>query len=243
MEATSTPANGHSPTVVIRPMTEADYPDVARIHQCGLDTGNAAYDHRPDTWEGFTAKRILELCWVATDATTGAILGWVSLQPLFGRPQLAGMLEDSIYIDPTAAGRGVGRALLLHTIAELRATGRAWSIVASIYAENTASRRLHQAVGFREVGTFTRHGIMEYGPWAGQVRAAVFYEFIIDDGVRAAEERWKANASQPGAGHGNIRPSSTTEAAHTQAARTHTESAARTSPQPGAGQNDAEAQR
>ena len=64
-------------------MTRDDYPDVACIHQAGLDTGNGAYEASPVTWEEFVDKKIPELCFVAEDE--GKILGWVALMPFYHR--------------------------------------------------------------------------------------------------------------------------------------------------------------
>lgn len=170
-------------TFRIRSLTQQDYPQVYEIHQRGLDTGNGAYDRQPDSWEAFSRKKYLDFCFVAVDEVDGQerILGWVSLMPFGSREALSGLAEDSIYVDPAAAGRGVGTALLEHVIdAARQSNGRVWSIVASIFTENEASIRLHEKVGFERLGVFRRHGYMEYGPWEGQVRSAVFYEFLID---------------------------------------------------------------
>ncbi|MEJ4112706.1 GNAT family N-acetyltransferase [Corynebacterium kroppenstedtii] len=163
-------------TGTIRPMTSDDYPEVARIHQAGLDTGNGAYESAPVTWEEFTDKKIRELCFVAE--ADGRILGWVSLMPFYHRPSLGGFLEDSIYIDPDAAGRGVGTALLAHCTAKAKEWG-AWTITAWIYDENSASQALHAKAGFRKVGTLHRHGWMEHGPWADQYRRCTIYEKLL----------------------------------------------------------------
>ncbi len=59
----------------------------------------------------------------------------------------AGVLYD-IVVDPTRRGRGVGRALLDATIAELAARG-APRVVLSTAQRNEAAQRLFAAAGFR----------------------------------------------------------------------------------------------
>ena len=147
-------------------MTRDDYPDVARIHQAGLDTGNGAYEASPVTWEEFVDKKIPELCFVAEDE--GTILGWVALMPFYHRPALTGFLEDSIYIDPAASGRGVGTALLKHSAVKAKEWG-AWTITGWIFEDNSASQALHAKAGFRKVGTLQRHGWMDYWSVVGPI--------------------------------------------------------------------------
>jgi phosphinothricin acetyltransferase len=39
-----------------------------------------------------------------------------------------------------------------------------WKLVSRVFVENTASRRLLASVGFREVGTYEKHGMLD-GAW------------------------------------------------------------------------------
>jgi len=79
------------------------------------------------------------------------------------RAAYAGVAEFTIYVARTARGQGVGRLALnaLLTEAELRGL---WKLVARIFPENVASRRLCAAFGFREVGVYRRHGQLD-GRW------------------------------------------------------------------------------
>jgi phosphinothricin acetyltransferase len=68
-----------------------------------------------------------------------------------------------VYVDPAVQGRGVGRALLTALIASTEAAG-IWTIQSGVFAENTASLRLHERAGFRVVGTRERIGC-HHGRW------------------------------------------------------------------------------
>ena len=73
------------------------------------------------------------------------------------------LLEHSVYVSEAARGRGVGRALMLELIRSTEAAG-VWNRQSGIHVENDASRALHAAVGFREVGLPLRLGQRE-GVW------------------------------------------------------------------------------
>ena len=62
-----------------------------------------------------------------------------------------GVVEHSVYVDEADRGRGIGRALLLRLLADAPGQG-IWMLQTSIIAENAASLRLHESVGFRVVG-------------------------------------------------------------------------------------------
>jgi phosphinothricin acetyltransferase len=69
----------------------------------------------------------------------------------------------SVYVDPGAQGRGVGRALLAAVI-ESSERGGIWTVQAGIFPENTASLVLHERAGFRRVGIRERIGC-HHGTW------------------------------------------------------------------------------
>jgi phosphinothricin acetyltransferase len=87
----------------------------------------------------------------------GRVIGWAALSPVSGRCCYAGVAETSVYIDPEHRGKGVGRQLLLTTIAESERRG-IWTLQGGAFAENEASLRLQRACGFRVVGKRERIG-------------------------------------------------------------------------------------
>jgi L-amino acid N-acyltransferase YncA len=72
-------------------------------------------------------------------------------------------VEHSVYVDPVARGRGIGRQLLEVLIASTE-SGGIWTIQSSIFPENIASRRLHSSAGFREIGVRERVA-RHHGHW------------------------------------------------------------------------------
>jgi phosphinothricin acetyltransferase len=71
--------------------------------------------------------------------------------------------EFSVYIHREARGRGAGRALLAQLVAEAKRRGY-WKLLSRVFPFNTASLALCRAAGFREVGTYEKHGCLE-GRW------------------------------------------------------------------------------
>jgi L-amino acid N-acyltransferase YncA len=107
------------------------------------------------TWEAWDASHMAEHRYVAGDG--GDVLGWVALTPYSDRCCYEGVADVSIYVDPAVRGRGLGRALLAHLVAETE-RGGIWTLQAGIFAENSASLVLHLHCGFRLVGVRERIG-------------------------------------------------------------------------------------
>ena len=148
-------------TVRIEPMTSDHADAVLAIYQAGIDEGNATFETRAPDWAAFTAARLPAHRYVTT--TTGQVTGWVAALAVSGRCVYAGVVEHSVYVHPAARGRGIGRRLLDALIASTEAAG-IWTIQSGIFPENTASLALHQAAGFRVVGTRKRIG-QHHGRW------------------------------------------------------------------------------
>jgi L-amino acid N-acyltransferase YncA len=158
--------------VKIRPMHDGDADPVLAIYQAGLDTGHASFETAAPSWAAFDAAKLLEHRHVAVD-DDGVLLGWVAVSPVSARPVYAGVVEHSVYVDPTVHGRGVGRALLDALIASTEAAG-IWTIQSGIFPENSASLALHQRAGFRIVGVRERIG--RHTAHGGRWRDVVFIE-------------------------------------------------------------------
>jgi phosphinothricin acetyltransferase len=143
-------------------MGDGDAVAVLRIYAAGIAEGDATFETEPPTWARFTASRLAGHRFVAVDET-GALLGWTACTPVSNRCVYAGVVEHSVYVDPSARGRGIGRQLLDALIASTEAAG-IWTIQSGIFPENTASLALHAAAGFRTVGTRQRLG-QHHGIW------------------------------------------------------------------------------
>lgn len=154
--------------VRIRPLRPDDWPAVERIYAAGIATGNATFEREPPTWHDFDAAKLPEQRLVAVE--DGRVIGWAAAVGVPDRCVEAGVAEHSVYVDPAASGRGVGRALLEALIASTESSG-IWTLQSGIFPENEASLAVHERVGFRTVGVRRRLG-RHHGRW----RDVVFVE-------------------------------------------------------------------
>ena len=155
-------------------MTEAYADDVLRIYGHGIASGVATFQSDVPTWTEFDAGHLPEHRLVAL-GEDDAVLGWVAVSPVSGRCVYSGVVEHSVYVDPAARGRGVGRTLLEALLVSVR-DGGVWTVQSGVFPQNTASLALHAAAGFRVVGTRERLGFMSHGPLAGSWLDVVLLE-------------------------------------------------------------------
>lgn len=109
----------------------------------------------------------------------GDIIAYASSSSYRPKRWYAGIVEHSVYVRRDWRGRGVGHLALSRLIQECEQAGF-WKLVSRIFVENAASRALHLAVGFREVGVYEKHGQLE-GIW----HDVVIVEYVIPRNLAA----------------------------------------------------------
>ena len=148
-------------TISIRPMTPADWPEVHRIYQEGLDTGLATFETKVPSYDDWDHKHHTD-CRIVAEFDNG-IAGWAALSPTSPRAAYRGVAEISIYIANAMAGKGIGSALL-DALIEASEEAGFWTIQSAIFRENSTSIHLHKKAGFREIGY--REKVAErFGRW------------------------------------------------------------------------------
>lgn len=155
-------------------MTQADWPAVEAIYADGIVDGEATFEVATPTWDAFDAGKIAQPRLVAVD-DDDAVVGWAAASPVSSRFAYRGVIEHSVYVGRAVRGQGIGRLLLDAFIATADDAGF-WTIQSSIFPENTASLRLHEAAGFRVIGHRERIARSGVGPHAGQWRDTVLIE-------------------------------------------------------------------
>lgn len=117
----------------------------------------------PDAAE--MARRIAEYgtshAWLVAEAG-GALVGYAYGSPHRTRAAYASSCDVGIYVAPSAARQGVGRALYGALLPKLAETYHA--AFAGIALPNEASIALHEAFGFTHLGTYREVG-SKFGQW------------------------------------------------------------------------------
>jgi L-amino acid N-acyltransferase YncA len=93
----------------------------------------------------------------------GRVAGYAYASVLRTRPAYRWSTETSVYVEPTQHGQGIGRSLYVALLAVLARQGFI-AVFGGITLPNPASVRLHEALGFRPVGTFPHVGF-KLGAW------------------------------------------------------------------------------
>ncbi|MDO8290789.1 MAG: N-acetyltransferase family protein [Parvibaculum sp.] len=110
------------------------------------------------------AKVLMRLPWLVFEEQ-GEVLGYAYASPHRERAAYQWAVDAGIYIGPKAHRRGVGRALYAVLFAALTRQGyhRAYG---GITLPNAASIGLHEACGFKPIGTYPEVGF-KFGKWHG----------------------------------------------------------------------------
>jgi L-amino acid N-acyltransferase YncA len=158
----------------LREMTADDWPAVEKIYAQGIEDGEATFEVATPTWAAFDAGKLPGMRIVAVDGGD-AVIGWAAASAISSRPAYRGVVEHSVYIHRSARGQGIGRLLLTAFIDAADRAG-VWTIQSSIFPENSASLKLHEASGFRVVGRRERIAQAAVGPHAGEWRDTILIE-------------------------------------------------------------------
>jgi len=138
---------------------------IAEIYNQGIEDRTATFETEPRTPEAIEELlRTRAGRYPAVVVADGdRVLGFAWTSEYRPRAAYAGVAEFTIYVARTARGQGVGRLGLATLMTEAERRGFT-KLVSRIFPENVASRRLCTALGFREVGTYRRHGQLD-GKW------------------------------------------------------------------------------
>lgn len=94
----------------------------------------------------------------------GQVAGFAYAAPWRPKPAYCHTVEDTIYLAPSATGRGLGRALLREVIAGAARAGARQMIAVIADTGSDASAALHRRCGFTEAGRLTAVG-RKHGRW------------------------------------------------------------------------------
>jgi len=156
---------------IIRPSRDEDVATIAAIYAHHVLNGLASFEEVPPEIEEIARRRgdivARGLPYLVAEMD-GKVLGYCYAGPFRPRVAYRYTLEDSIYIDPAAVGRGLGRVLLTAVLARSEELGYRQMVAVIGGRETVASIRLHAALGFTEVGVLTGAGF-KFGRWVDSV--------------------------------------------------------------------------
>ena len=89
--------------------------------------------------------------------------GWTSINVFNSRCCYSDVVDLSIYIDRNMRGKGLGKILLGSLVETAKAQGF-HKLVLSTFKFNDVGQKLYKALGFREVGTYEKQGLLD-GNW------------------------------------------------------------------------------
>ncbi len=157
--------------MTIRASAPTDVRAIAAIYAHHVRNGLASFEIVPPDDAEIARRResILarDLPYIVADLDR-KIAGYAYAAPYRERPAYRYTLEDSVYIDPSAARQGVGRALLDSLIKTCAALGYRQMIAVIGDSANTASIGLHEACGFARTGLLPSVGF-KLGRWVDSV--------------------------------------------------------------------------
>ncbi len=183
--ASTRAAEAPAPGIVIRDSRDGDLPAIQAIYAHHVETGFGSFEETPPDVPELARRRadhlarglpylVAELAGPAGAAgradaerpadTGGRVVGYAYAAPFRPRSAYRFTVEDSIYVDPAAARRGIGRRLLAELIRRCTALGCRQMVAVIGDSRNASSIRLHEALGFAHAGRFRAVG-RKHGRW------------------------------------------------------------------------------
>ncbi|MDO8278509.1 MAG: N-acetyltransferase family protein [Burkholderiaceae bacterium] len=170
----------------IRSSQDADLPAIAAIYAHHVRHGTGTFEIDPPSLADMMARRAEVLArglpWLVAELD-GRVVGYAYCNWFKPRPAYRFSAEDSIYLDPAAHGRGLGRALLAALLEQAQAAGVRKMIAVIGDSANAGSIGVHQALGFAQVGVLASCG-WKFGRWLD----VVLMDKALGDGDRSPAE-------------------------------------------------------
>ena len=152
---------------LIRPSTSQDLTAMAGIYAHAVLGGTGSFEIEPPQPEELALRRDAVLAqglpWLVAQTEAG-VQGFAYATRFRPRPAYRFSVEDSVYVDPAAQGRGLGRLLLAELVSLCAARGARQMLAVIGDSDNLASIHLHRRLGFEPSGQFSQVGY-KFGRW------------------------------------------------------------------------------
>lgn len=160
-----------SPRIAIRAARECDLEAIREIYAHHVLHGLASFETVPPSRDELAARRaaVLELGLPFLVAKIdAAVVGYCYATLYRPRPAYRYTVEDSVYVAPGMAGRGIGSRLLAALIEDCERGPWRQMVAVVGNTDNRGSIALHTRLGFERVGTFRAIGF-KFGGWLDTV--------------------------------------------------------------------------
>lgn len=143
-----------------------DVPAITTIYNQGIEDRVATFETDVRTEcerEKWLLERNEKNKVLVIENEAGKVCGWASLNMYNSRCCYSGTADISIYIGRDMRGKGLGKLLMEALIEEARKQGF-HKLVLMALNTNEMGKRLYIKSGFRQVGIFEKHGLLD-GKW------------------------------------------------------------------------------
>ncbi len=164
----------------VSPLTEADLPSIANHYVHEVQNGVATFDTTPPEAEHWEQKLLASESeaypiWVGRDTeSNGCVAGWAGVSRFDPKLAYKCSAEFSFYVLDAYQGKGIGRVLLNHALANLKNHPTIKTLVSRIALQQEASLHLHRSVGFKHVGTLENVGFK-----LGSPLSVALYQYLL----------------------------------------------------------------
>jgi len=145
----------------IRPSRDTDVAAITAIYTHHVLTGTGTFEVTPPTESDMSARRADVLAkglpYLVVEDDSG-VVGFAYCNWFKPRPAYRFSAEDSIYLDPRAHGKGLGRLLLQELMAQAERVGVRKLIAVIGDSANQGSIGVHTGCGFTHVGVLSACG-------------------------------------------------------------------------------------
>lgn len=152
---------------LIRPSRDEDLDAITRIYAHHVLRGTGTFETTPPTRDEMAGRRAdvlgKGLPWLVIEVD-GQVMGYAYGNWFKPRPAYRYSVEDSIYMAPESAGKGLGKLLLTELLAQCERAGVRKVMAVIGDSANAGSIGVHKALGFEQVGVVQSCG-WKFGRW------------------------------------------------------------------------------
>ena len=150
----------------VREAAESDLPEILAIYNDVIATSTAVYRETPadiDERREWLRSRVAQGYPVVVAVDETGVTGFGSFGDFRNWPGYRFTVEHSVHVRADRRAHGIGAAIVAELVRRAKTLGK-HVLIAGIDADNIASLRLHERLGFEKVAHFREVG-WKFGRW------------------------------------------------------------------------------